>query len=118
MSLRGMVRQIGTFSYFVLTKMSYFKKETEKWNSYVCSTGRNENSVTIKSCVAAAGTLKHRTILCTSNPTSEMKTGSHIDTHEQINKTSSPKVGRNSAKIQSNTVKHATTRTDSVRGIK
>lgn len=37
--------------------------------------------------------LLNRTILCTSNPTSEMKTGSQINTHEQIKKTSSPKVG-------------------------
>lgn len=114
----GMMRPIGTFFYFILTRTRYFKKETEKWNSCVCSTGRNENSVTIKSCVVAAGTLKHRTILCTSNPTSEMKTGPHINTHEQIKKTSSPKVGWNSAKIQRNTVKHATTWMDSVKGIK
>lgn len=81
----------------------------------MCSAGGNKNSFTRKNCAAAPGTLKHGT---PSNPTLEMNTSSHIDTHEQISKTLSPEVGRNSAKIQNNTVKHTTTWMDSVRGIK
>lgn len=58
----------------------------------MCRADGNENSVTMKNCVAAPGPLKHGTIRCPSNPNLEMKTSSHIDTHEQISKTSLPKV--------------------------